>query len=198
MTITKSLRSLSVFCVINLLYSFAVSYFFTVNLEDFLEIFMIMNFVFYLQLTAFPIGVWHEKRFVLCRKTGDPEARKLSIKSSLILMAVTFTLMTAGIFIACFTTPKHYGPLLQILKMMSVMIAIFGLLVSGLLLHRELERGLVKNEGRLKYSDRIGMKPIEKSLLIIGGGGVIRVLDKIFLTNELNYLHGTKTRKRGS
>ena len=140
--INKSLIPISIFTVINMLYSFVVSYIFTVNWKDFVETFTIMNFVFFLQLTVFPIGIWHEKKFLLYRKTKDAKAKKLSVRSSIILLVICFVLEASGIFIAGFTTPKYYGPLLALLKMISVILALFGLLFSGLILHRELEKDL--------------------------------------------------------
>lgn len=137
---TKFFIVISIFCVINLIYSFGVSYTFTSNLKDFVETFIIMNLVFYLQLSALPIAVKHEKILLLFKKTGDPKIRKHSVKSSILLLAVVFTLMVVGIFIAGFTTPERYRPPLDFLKMISVIIALFGMLVGGPILQREIEK----------------------------------------------------------
>ncbi len=141
-TVRKSIIVLSIFSTINVFYSFYVSYVFTNSWKDFVETFIIMNSVFYLQLTLFPIGIWHERRRLLFKRTNDPIAKRAYTRSSLLLLAAVFTLITAGVFIAGFTTPRHYGPLLALLKISSVLIALFGLLISGLILPKELEEEL--------------------------------------------------------
>jgi len=135
----RFLVTISIFCVVNLVYSFGVSYVLTSDLGEFVETFVIMNLVFYLQLTTLPLAVKHEKALLLYRKTGDPEIRKISVRTSIRLLAVGFLFMFAGIFIAGFTTPGR-NVLLEFLKMGSVIIALIGMLMGGLTLRKELER----------------------------------------------------------